>query len=504
MTNQKVQCPETTLSVGRAPIGRLFEAAAESFKSEAALLWPGGRLTYAELLAASTPTMTAAAGLPPTALLVLGGGNVAETVVRIVGCWRAGRLFAIVGGDWRDTPGTSRADIELSAVGTGVGVKELDGDVPREASVVLQTSGTTGSGRFVVHSSQGVLAGLDATLRVQAELLGVDGAGISRPTEGELRSFRTGVCFGSGMMPWTMAGYTILQRALLVGDTLAFMRCQSVPDFGEDQTEFGATAVGLPALMAQKLARTPPGVLEALPAPISLGIGGSRVPPAVCEVLERRFNAIVTVGYGSTELGGPVLMARPDDPAAVRWSTVGRPLPAVDVRLEPSTGQDSDSAELWVRSPSLALGYLSGAGIQRQTRDWYRTGDSAADAGDGRIRVTGRIDHVLIRGGRLFDLSKVQDCLSSHPGVEAVGVLGVPSRVAGEEDLGVVLVPATDDPPSVLSLRAWLATRAPGYPPLRRMRVVDSLPVAADGNQSVTALRALFGEPSSNPAEGAC
>ncbi|MEE8477335.1 MAG: AMP-binding protein, partial [Gemmatimonadales bacterium] len=56
---------------------------------------------------------------------------------------------------------------------------------------------------------------------------------------------------------------------------------------------------------------------------------------AVSESLVRRIRqwCDVQVGYGLTETGPAVSITRPDDPAGMRETMVGRPLPEVEVRV---------------------------------------------------------------------------------------------------------------------------------------------------------------------------
>jgi len=63
---------------------------------------------------------------------------------------------------------------------------------------------------------------------------------------------------------------------------------------------------------------------------------------------------------------------------------------------------------------------------------------------DGRIRVTGRIKDIVIRGGENISVRGIEELLAEHPGVAAVAVVGYPDDRLGERCCAVV-VPAVAD-----------------------------------------------------------
>jgi acyl-CoA synthetase (AMP-forming)/AMP-acid ligase II len=87
--------------------------------------------------------------------------------------------------------------------------------------------------------------------------------------------------------------------------------------------------------------------------------------------------------------------------------------------------------ELWVQSPSLALGYLSDAGDGFDEAGWFRTGDLVESLPDGSIRVLGRMQELINVGGEKVLPSEVEGVLLGHPlvadcrvGPESNAILG--------------------------------------------------------------------------------
>jgi 2-furoate---CoA ligase len=56
---------------------------------------------------------------------------------------------------------------------------------------------------------------------------------------------------------------------------------------------------------------------------------------------------------------------------------------------------------------------------------WYFTGDTGYFDGDGDLFVTGRVDDMIITGGENVSPVEIESCLSLHPAVSEVAVVGV-------------------------------------------------------------------------------
>ncbi|MBB6308747.1 AMP-binding protein [Xanthobacter tagetidis] len=57
---------------------------------------------------------------------------------------------------------------------------------------------------------------------------------------------------------------------------------------------------------------------------------------------------------------------------------------------------------------------------------WYFTGDTGYFDADGDLYVTGRVDDMIITGGENVSPVEIESCLSMHPGVAEVAVVGLP------------------------------------------------------------------------------
>ena len=189
-----------------------------------------------------------------------------------------------------------------------------------------------------------------------------------------------------------------------------------------------------------------------LSALLVVGLGGAPASPDLVRRAQSRFGCSVTVGYGSTELGGGVLVTRIDDPDDVKRETVGRPFPGTDVRIVDEKGHEAAVGvigELTCRSDTVMDRYAltddtaaqntaTGNTVARNTAaplddGWYRTGDLAVREKDGNLRIVGRRDDMIIRAGYKIQPAEVEQVLNELAGVRQSAVVGVPAPKVGQQ-----------------------------------------------------------------------
>ena len=77
----------------------------------------------------------------------------------------------------------------------------------------------------------------------------------------------------------------------------------------------------------------------------------------------------------------------------------------------------------WNRPDSDAKAFRDG---------WYLTGDTGYFDEDGDLYVTGRVDDMIITGGENVSPVEIESCLSLHPAVSEVAVVGLPDERWGK------------------------------------------------------------------------
>jgi acyl-CoA synthetase (AMP-forming)/AMP-acid ligase II len=182
--------------------------------------------------------------------------------------------------------------------------------------------------------------------------------------------------------------------------------------------------------------------------------------------------------YGLTEAGA-VCCCRPDDPVEVRHTSVGRPLPAHEVRVAPHAR--GPHGELQVRGPYVTPGYFRRRGETEAAfaDGWLRTGDLGTIE-EGVVRVNGRAKELAHVGGFNVFPGEVEAVLSGHSDVLQVVVVAVPDERTGEALHAFVVARAGSDPAPVDLLR-FARERIAGYKLPYVIRVVAELPLLSSG-----------------------
>ena len=159
--------------------------------------------------------------------------------------------------------------------------------------------------------------------------------------------------------------------------------------------------------------------------------GGARLDPGI----SRFFDALgvpLLQGYGQTE-AGPVVSV--NVPGRARNTTVGPPLPGVEVRL-------ADDGEVLVRGGLVMDGYWNqpGATASAVQDGWLHTGDVGTLDALGFITITDRKkDIIVLSGGEKVSPARVEGVLMADPRIAQAVVTG-----EGQSGLSALVVPGED------------------------------------------------------------
>jgi len=166
-------------------------------------------------------------------------------------------------------------------------------------------------------------------------------------------------------------------------------------------------------------------------------MAGSSVAEALVRNVRRWCD--VLVAYGLTETGAVVTITRFSDHEATRRDSVGTAMPGIEVMaMDIMTGQlhgPEAVGEIAVRGSNLMRGYLRmpAETAKVHTPDgFFLTGDLGIIDEDGIVRILGRRQETISRGGIQLYPRELEDRLRAHPAVDDVCVIGVPHDVMGE------------------------------------------------------------------------
>ncbi|HYD70518.1 AMP-binding protein [Azospirillum sp.] len=340
-----------------------------------------------------------------------------------------------------------RPDLEPSAQAVihPDGAVEGRGTAPLPGfSLLLATSGTTGTPKLARHDLTRLTGRLRRTAPDARWLLTFDPAGF--------------------------AGLQVILTALLSGATLV-----ALP--GADAATL---AVGAGAHAVTHASGTPSfwrAFLMAAPAPppplASITLGGEAADQATLDRLAAAFPAAkIRHLYASTEAGAAfsVTDGRAGFPAA--WLDSG--VDGVSLRIRDGL--------LDIRSPRGMLDYVGGMSKPLAEDGWLATGDRVTVEGD-RVLFAGRADGVINVGGVKVAPEVVETALLAVPGVADALVRASPSPVTGHIlTAEVALVPGTDEAAVRAALRAALGLLPPAFRP-RRIDVVTGIDLSASGKK---------------------
>jgi len=169
-------------------------------------------------------------------------------------------------------------------------------------------------------------------------------------------------------------------------------------------------------------------------------MGGAQCPIEVMKkVVEEMGVREIIIGYGQTEACSWITETQPDDPLELRVSTVGRPLPNVEVKMiDPRSGLEVPReivGEICARGLNMK-GYYKMPSATANAIDpegWLHTGDLGNMDSKGYLRTTGRLKDVINKGGEVIYPTEIEEVLFTHSKILNVQIFGVPDKVLGEE-----------------------------------------------------------------------
>jgi malonyl-CoA/methylmalonyl-CoA synthetase len=210
--------------------------------------------------------------------------------------------------------------------------------------------------------------------------------------------------------------------------------------------------------------------------------GSAALPVPVLDAWKRVSGHVLLERYGMTEIGmalsNPLRGKR-------RPGCVGRPLPAVRIRLADEKGRparDGQPGEIQVKGPTVFLEYWRRPAETRKSfaDGWFRTGDIATRA-RGIYRILGRSSTDIIKtGGYKVSALEIEQELLAHPAIAECAVVGLPDPEWGERVAAAVRLrpgKALD----LAALREWSRARLAIYKVPSRLLAMDALPRNAMG-----------------------
>ena len=342
-----------------------------------------------------------------------------------------------------------------------------------EAAVLINTSGSTGQPKFVVHTQDTIAA--TTYLVCKHFNFSADDVIVS-PLQ---------LAHGSGLF----CSLSFVQTGV------PFIMLQSAhPDIVLDSIErYWATwLLGFPYQFA--------GLLEAQQAKprnvSSLRVcltGADACPVDLQKRVTEALRAPLYNVWGATEVAGQLTFGLQPGP-------VVRITEDAQIRLVDENGSDvadGEIGELLIRGNNVFVGYWNdpAATAQSLKNGWYHTGDLMRRGKGDELWFVSRKKDIIIRGGTNISPAEVEEALvACHPAVEEAAALGKPDPVLGQRVLGFVKLAAGAKRSVVVEVLQNVAARLAPYKVPEGLRVIDALPRNALSKIDRRALERMIGE----------
>lgn len=334
-----------------------------------------------------------------------------------------------------------------------------------DLSTLLYTSGTTGKPKGVI-----------GTFRMMRDT--IIHAALHGELSGSSRSLTCAPLFHSaGLYGFSMPAFHY-GGALYVmqqWNPSKYLELMSDPDIGITHT------IGVP-VQYKMLADLPEFAEVTFP---TLRVAGVGAAPVTTDLLETWAHKGVNLAqsYGLTEAFSVAFL--PPHRAQSRPGSAGHRMMHTHLKVADDRGErlpPGTPGEILIKGPAVTPGYWHAPEeTERVFKDgWFCTGDIGRVEKDGTIYIVGRLKDMYISGGENVYPVEVENVLTEMDQVGAAAVVAVDDDKWGQVGVALV-VPHRGAELDVAAITDWCRQRLAAYKVPKQVRVVDALPVNAQG-----------------------
>ena len=329
----------------------------------------------------------------------------------------------------------------------------------QKMSVLLFTSGTTGTSKGVMLSQKNICAvmkGIEPTLSVLTKddsVLSVlpihhtyeMSAGILAPTlYGMTINISDGIKYVSKNMKQFQP--SVMTLVPLFVATLYKTIMKSVHKQGKEKTFKRGVKISnfLMKFHVDLRKRFFTQVLEAFGGKLKYFIvGGAALNPELVDVF-KSLGIHISQGYGITECAPLISVISLID---YNPASCGKAMPGMQVMIDKENPDDL-TGEIVVKGDNVMLGYYNDPELTSEviTNGWFRTGDYGYVDKKGYIYITGRKKNIIIasNGKNVFP-EEIEEYIGEIPFVEEVVVVGREGEKKGDVEIVAIVVPNQEE-----------------------------------------------------------
>jgi len=312
-----------------------------------------------------------------------------------------------------------------------------------DPAIILYTSGTTGRAKGVVHTHGNVTNMLMVSFFHGARLM------MANPKQAELPQLANSILVTSPL--FHVSGlHCAAVTALAGGAKTVWPMGRFDPETTLELIEREKiTGWGYTATVLHRLISHPKVGDYDLSSFRSVGGGGSPIPAPLIEKAHALFpqcSHTMGVGYGLTE-GTAFATLNAGEELTDDPSSVGRPVPIVEVEIRDEQGRavdEGEEGEIHLRGPLVMREYwqdVDATNAAIKPGRWLNTGD-VGRLQDGKLYIASRKRDLILRGGENVYPFEIEQRLEAHPAIAEAAVIGVDHEELGEEVKAVVVFEA--------------------------------------------------------------
>ncbi len=233
-----------------------------------------------------------------------------------------------------------------------------------------------------------------------------------------------------------------------------------------------------------------------LPSLQRVVVGGTALPSALMERIERRLGVAVQTSWGMTELS-PTGTVAPPRTLHRSASVSGRPSLGVDLLLTDAQGralpeQRDVEGHLRVRGTSVIERYFGQDLAAVDADGWFDTGDLARIDAAGNLTITGRAKDLVKSGGEWINPAEIEAIVGALPQVSLAAVIGRPDPKWGERPILLVELHGRETVSDEMLLASLRGKVAPWWIPDAVIHI-DKMPLSPTGKIDKLRLRKEYG-----------
>ena len=338
--------------------------------------------------------------------------------------------------------------------------------LPDEMAALFQTSGTTGTVKSVMLSTENIMHSVFP----------------DPPILNDMSSDDTALC----ILPiFAFFGANTLMLPLFKGMRVVVIPIAPREEFLKLLTQYRPQHVfSVPAYWDFVNAET--AIQEDFSYLKSINVAGDILNTA----FEKRINEClhrggchydVTKAYGMTETAGVISFTPQGSPHQYEQGFSGQPVKCYEIK--------AFDDEICVHSELKFLGYYKNDEATQQLiqthddgKQWLHTGDMGYVDEEGNVFVIGRKKRMIVRhdGSKVFPV-EIEDCLMHHPSVAACAVVPIQDPEHSESHLPKAFVVLKETPATIEELMAHCEANLPVHLVPAAIEFIDALPMNSNG-----------------------